>query len=100
MNKGGKTKGKPYTYNVIHPLWKEACERAGEEYIKPYSGTKHSTCTEFLNEKGLSESELMMVTGHKRLESLRQYTKTGIEPKRELLERRVVRIGEKTRKLN
>ena len=64
-------------------------KRAGED-IDLYSGLKHSSCSQFVNEKGLSESELQMITDHARLESVRRYAKTEVKRKKELLEKKCI----------
>ena len=75
-----------YSNKVLNRIWKKACLKAGES-IDMYSGLKHSSCSQFVNEKGLSESELQIITDHARLESVRRYAKTEIKRKQELMEK-------------
>jgi len=75
-----------YSNEVLNRIWKKACLKAGES-IDMYSGLKHSSCSQFVNEKGLSESELQIITDHARLESVRRYAKTEIKRMQELMEK-------------
>jgi len=84
-----RNKGKRYSHSILSRIWKNACKRAGED-IDLYSGLKHSSCSQFVNEKGLSESELQMITDHARLESVRRYAKTEVKRKKELLEKKCI----------
>lgn len=58
-----RTEGKRYTDRILNKLWNDACEKAGE-VIPLYSGTKHSSCSQFYNEKGLSLSDIQIITDH------------------------------------
>jgi hypothetical protein len=75
-------------------LWKDACKRAGES-ISMYAGLKHSSCCQYINEKGLSMSDLQAITDHARLDSVKRYAKTELARKRELMERKVIRLEER-----
>ena len=86
LNPGGKKPGKYYTHTVLSKLWRAACEAAGE-HIRLYPGTKHSSCGQFLNEKGGNESELQAITDHARIESVRNYGEMELARRRELMER-------------
>ena len=44
-----------------------------------YEGTKHSSCTQFINEKDGTDSELQMLTDHARMDSVRKYRKVGTD---------------------
>lgn len=77
---------KRYTKDILARLWKEACAKAGED-IRMYSGLKHSTCSQYLNVKGLSPEELRDITDHASVESVRRYGKLELARKRELLNR-------------
>jgi integrase len=79
-----RTKGKRYTNEILNRIWKKACKDAGED-IDMYSGLKHSSCSQYVNEKGLSESELQIITDHARIESVRRYAKTEVKRKKELM---------------
>jgi integrase len=65
-------KGKRYTHTIMSKLWKDACKRAGES-IPMYAGLKHSSCCQYINEKGLSMSDLQTITDHARLDSVKRY---------------------------
>ena len=85
--------GKRYTQTIMAALWKDACKKAGED-IGMYAGLKHSSCSQFINEKGLSISDLQTITDHARLESVKRYAKTEVARKRELLERKVISLNQ------
>jgi len=80
-----RNKGKRYSHSILSRIWKKACGEAGEE-IDLYSGLKHSSCCQYINEKGLSESQLQAITEHARIESVRYYAKTEVKRKKELME--------------
>ena len=46
-----------------------------------------SFCSQYINEKGLSLSELQMITDHKKLDSVRRYADVQVARKRALMER-------------
>jgi len=77
---------KRYSNNALNRLWRNACKRTGET-IDLYSGLKHSSCSQYINEKGLSLSELQMITDHKKLDSVRRYADVKVARKRALMER-------------
>ena len=87
QNPRARKNDKRYTNESLNILWKKACLKSGEN-IDLYSGLKHSSCSQYINEKGLSESELQMITDHARLDSVRRYAKTEVARKREILERK------------
>jgi len=87
--------GKRYTNESLNTIWKAACKKAGES-IDLYSGLKHSSCSQYINEKGLSESELQIITDHARIESVREYAKTEVKRKRELMVKNVFKLDVKT----
>jgi integrase len=90
-NSLARTKSKRYTNESLNYHWKRACKKVGES-IDLYSGLKHSSCSQYLNEHGLTVSELQVLTDHKRLESVERYGKVGVERKRQLMARRNVII--------
>jgi len=51
--------------------------------IDMYSGLKHISCSQFINEKGYSMDEVQMITDHVRRESVKR---VQLEAKRRLLE--------------
>ena len=79
-----RNKGKRYSHEILNRLWKQSCDKAGEN-IDLYSGLKHSSCSQYINEKGLSESELQIITDHARIESVKCYAKTEVKRKKELM---------------
>lgn len=92
--KTSRSEGNRYTDRIMNKLWNEAAERAGES-ISMYSGLKHSSCSQYINEKGLSLSDLQTITDHARLESVKRYAKTEVARKRELFERKIISISKK-----
>jgi len=87
--KSSRTEGKRYTDTILNKIWNDACKKAGED-ISLYSGTKHSSCSQYYNEKGLSMSDIQDITEHAREESVRRYTKIEVARKRELMEAKVL----------
>ena len=88
VNPMARRQGKRYTNESLNIIWKAACKEAGED-IDLYSGLKHSSCSQYINERGLSESELQVITDHARLESVRRYAKTEVARKMELMVKRI-----------
>jgi integrase len=89
VNPYGKQPGKPYSLKTLGDIWGKACQAVGEN-INLYAGLKHSSCGQFLNEKGGSFSDLQVVTDHKRLESVKRYGEMALKRRRELMERKVI----------
>ena len=85
---------KRYSNEVLNRIWKQACKKAGES-IGLYSGLKHSSCSQYINEKGLSESELQIITDHARIESVRRYAKTEVKRKKELMMKNIFQLDKK-----
>jgi integrase len=88
-NPRARKAGRRYTHESLNIIWKKACI-AVEESIDLYSGLKHSSCSQYVNEKGLSIYDLQEITGHANLESVRKYAAVSVARKRELLERKKV----------
>ena len=89
MEVGGSRTG------VLHcKLWNKAATQAGES-IAMYAGLTHSSCSQYINEKGLSLSDLQTITDHARLESVKRHAKTEVARKRELFERKIISISNK-----
>lgn len=88
INPRAANREKHYTVYVMRRYWLRACKKVGED-IGLYQGLKHSSCCQFLNEKGGTLTELAEITGQD-IESLRHYTKTEVARKRRLMERVVV----------
>lgn len=83
-NPTGRLDGKRYQHDFLVDLWNEACKRTGES-IDMYSGLKHSSCSQYLNEKGRNMEELQLLTDHARRESLKKYVNVSVETKRKLM---------------
>jgi len=86
INPLAREDGKRHTLESLNIIWKKACAVVGES-IDLYSGLKHSSCSQYINEKGLSLSELQIITDHARLDSVKKYAKVEMDRKRALLER-------------
>lgn len=94
VNPLARRDGKRYTNESLNIIWKKACKDTNED-IDLYSGLKHSTISQFLNEKDMSLQDVQMVTDHARLDSLKPYAKTELARKRELMEKpKVVYISD------
>ena len=85
VNFHGKLEGKHYTHCTMRAIWINACEKVGED-IQMYSGLKHSSCSQFVNEKGYSIDQVQMITDHARRESVKKYASFELDTKRRLLE--------------
>lgn len=92
VNPTGKKFGKHYVNKFLNDLWNAACRDAGEN-IPLYPGTKHSSCTIFLNEKGGTFDELQIITDHARRDSVMRYGDMKIARRKELMERIGARSG-------
>ena len=97
INPNGKKPGKHYTNSAMNVIWKRACKRVGET-IDLYSGTKHSSCSQFLNEKGGNFSELQIITDHAGYDSVKRYGKVEVHRRKELLDRKVIKLERKIKK--
>ena len=93
-NPRARKPGKRYTNESLNIIWKAACKKAGED-IDLYSGLKHSSCSQYINEKGLSESELQVITDHARIDSVRNYARTEVKRKKELMETTIINLEQK-----
>ena len=89
VNPTSRKKGKHYTLVFLERLWAAACKAAGED-IWLYRGTKHSTASQMINERGYSQSELQMAGDWARLESVKKYGKVEVSARKALLEGKVV----------
>jgi len=81
-----KDKGGRYTLEALRNVWYLACKQAGVRRIWPYRGTKHTSCTAFIEDGGTLD-ELQMLTGHARRDSLKHYAEVTLARKRQLMER-------------
>jgi len=98
VNKRGRLVGKHYSHDCLVGLWKKACLKVGED-IDMYSGLKHSSCSQYVNEKGYSIDQVQMLTDHARRESVMRYATVQLEAKRRLMEGKIIRL-EKGRKIH
>ena len=97
-NPRARRPGKRYANESLNNIWNMACGKGGEN-IDLYPGLKHSSCSQYVNEKGLSISELQIITDHARLDSVRKYAKVEVSRKRALMEReRVVDMNSFTKR--
>ena len=85
-NPNARRPGKRYAGYTLNRLWKAACEATGED-IDLYSGLKHSSCSQYVNDKGLALTDLQVITDHANLDSVRKYAKVEVSRKRQLMER-------------
>jgi integrase len=74
-----------YTLESLKVVLRNACKKLGIPHIKVYEFTKHSSCDQYLNEKGGNVDELQILTGHKRRESVLKYAKPKLSAKRRLM---------------
>jgi len=84
--------GKRYQHDFLVDLWAKARKTCGET-IRFYAGTKHSSCTAFINEQGGSVDELQMLTDHARRDSVLKYADIKLEAKRQI-QAKVIRMRE------
>jgi len=85
VNPHGKLAGKHYQHDYLVDLWHKACQEVGED-IDMYSGLKHSSCSQYVNEKHYSLDQVQMLTDHARRDSVKRYAVLHLEEKRRLLE--------------
>lgn len=85
VNPHGKLADKHYQHDYLVDLWHKACEKVGED-IDMYSGLKHSSCSQYVNEKGYSLDQVQMLTDHARRDSVKRYASVQLDAKRRLLE--------------
>jgi len=87
VNPQGKLEGKHYAIDTMGNIWRKACDVVGED-IDMYSGLKHSSCSQDINEKHYSIDQVQMMTDHARRESVKKYACVQLEEKRRLMEGR------------
>ena len=92
---------KRYSIESLNRIWRQACAAVGES-IDLYSGLKHSSASQYINEKGLSYEELQAITDHANIGSVKRYAKVEIDRKRQLMETttRLLPATGKVRKIN
>ena len=98
VNERARGAGKRYTGNALNKIWRKACEAVGEK-IDLYSGVKHSSISQMLNEKRMPASDVQLVSDHARIESLKPYMSATLARKRELMETLSVVEPERLRKV-
>ena len=86
-----KSEGKRYSSSIMNKIWRKACSVVGET-ISMYDGLKHSSCSQYVNEKHMALSDLQTITDHARLDSVKRYAKVEVSRQRELMERKIVPI--------
>jgi hypothetical protein len=69
----------------MYKIWKKASKQVGED-INMYSGLKHSSCSQYINEKHYSLDQVQMLTDHARRESVQRYASVQLDEKRRLME--------------
>lgn len=85
----GKKEGYHYTHTTLSMLWKAACAKVGES-IDLYSGLKHSTASQLINEYGYNIHDVQMAGDWARLESVKKYAKVEVSARKAILEKKVV----------
>lgn len=65
-------KGGAVNERALRDAWNDACKIAKVEPIELYEGTKHSRLS-FLKRQGHSDDELLLLSGHTSVETLRRY---------------------------
>ena len=85
VNPEGKLDGQHYCLETMHKIWHRACQKTGEA-IDMYSGLKHSSCGQYINEKHDSIDQVQMMTDHAQRKSVARYASVQLEEKRRLLE--------------
>jgi hypothetical protein len=86
VNPHGKLAGKHYILAAMEDIWNQACEKVGEDIDDMYSGLKHSSCSQYINEKHYSLDQIQMITDHARRESVKKDASVMLDEKRRLLE--------------
>ena len=84
-------KGSRYTNESLNVLWRDACKKENIG-ISLYEGVKHSSCSQFINEKEGTVDELQMLTDHARRDSVLKYAKVGVGRKLALMKQRRLKV--------
>lgn len=90
----GANEGKYYSQEVLRKLWNNACQAVGE-HIPLYAGTKHSSCSQFVNEYGYGLDDVQTATDHARRESVKKYAKVEVSTRKNILEKNVMQFRKK-----
>jgi len=96
-NPRARKEGGRYALESLGVLWRDACKKNGVD-VGLYEGLKHSSCSQFINEKGGTETELQALTDHANLSSVRHYARMGINRKLDLMRRGRVSVVADKRK--
>lgn len=85
VNPKGQLEGSHYCLETMNKIWHKACKQTGED-INMYSGLKHSSCSQYINEKHYSIDQVQMLTDHAQRESVKRYASLQLDEKRRLME--------------
>ena len=83
-NPTGRLEVKHYQHDFLVDLWHKARAAVGED-IEMYSGLKHPSCSQLINECGLSVGEVQMLTDHSRRDSVLKYAEVKVAAKKNLM---------------
>jgi len=83
----GRRTGKHYTHVTLNSLWDHACKAVGID-IDLYSGVKHSTASQMVNEDGYNLHDVQTAGDWATLDAVRKYAKTETSRVKVLLERK------------
>jgi len=61
VNPNDKLEGKHYALATMEEIWNTVCKKV-DENIDIYSGLKHSSCSQYINEKHYSLDQVQMMT--------------------------------------
>ena len=92
VNLNGRLDGKHYPHDFLVDLWNEACKKVGEK-IPMYAGLKHSSCSQYINQKGLDHTQLKLLSQHAGFESLSKYVRVEPETIRSLMTAKIIDWG-------
>lgn len=98
VNRLSRSPGKRYCHKALARIWRNACENVGES-IDLYSGLKHSSMSQYINERGLMLAELQAISGHAKMESVKRYADVGLDRIRALMESEPEREEKRLRKV-
>ena len=97
VNPKGRRPGARYSDDTANRIWFGACKKIGFTKLDDngkevagiplYNGTKHSTMDYYHNDLELSATDLMSLTGHKNLQSIKRYTRMNLKRQAKLLAR-------------
>jgi hypothetical protein len=73
-------------------LWIFLTEWGELHLVKLNTGTKHSSCSQLINEYGYNIHMVQMATDRARLESVKKHAKTEVSARKALLERKIVQL--------